>query len=153
MKAWFAYLKRGLERTRPEDRIAGKTDDGRLVDRLQNLQPFLTRHWRKGLIGILFVVITTFLTLPAPLIYRYLIDDVILARQLDLLVTAVVLLGLVQGVGILANMLQEFYFARFAQEVLLDIQQDLLDRTFGPGKRLTPPASPTEYFARTAQSV
>ncbi len=129
MISWLGYLKQGMARTRTADRLAGETQDGDVRGRLGNLQPFVARHWRKGALGIAFVAITTLIALPAPLIYRFLVDDVILARRMDLIVIAVVLLAIVQGVGILSNALQQFYFARFSQEVLLDIQQDLLDRT------------------------
>ena len=129
METWFNYLKRGLSRTLPEDRISGPQGYSQVRANLQNLRPFVARHWPKGLLGALLILFNSLLALPQPLITRYLIDDVILAKQLDLLLGVALLLALVKGSGMLTGLLQQWYFTRFEQEVLLDIQHDLLDRT------------------------
>jgi ABC-type multidrug transport system fused ATPase/permease subunit len=129
MDTWFTYLKRGLARTLPEDRLAGQEGYAGARANLRNLKPFLARHWRKGLLGAVLVLFTTLLGFPQPLITRYLVDNVILAHRLDLLAGVVLLLAGMKLAGMLASLLQQFYFARFQQEVLLDIQHDLLDRT------------------------
>ena len=129
MDTWLTYLKRGLSRTLPDDRLAGQQGYAGAKANLKNLQPFIVRHWRKGLLGALFILFGSLLSFPQPLINRYLIDDVILGRQLSLLAGAVLLLAGIKVLGILTGLLQQFTFARFEQEVLLDIQRDLLDRT------------------------
>jgi len=129
MNTWFAHLKQGLSRTLPEDRIAGRDGYAGAWANLQNLRPFIARHWRKGALGALLVLLASLLGFPSPLINRYLIDDVILGRQLDLLAGVVLLLAGVKVLGMLAGLLQRFYFAGFEQTVLLDIQRHLLDRT------------------------
>ncbi len=128
MKTWFKYLKQGLSSQIPQDRIAGDKNHADLKGSLKNLFPYLKRHWQKGLLGFLLVLIASLCSFPAPLITRYLVDEVILARQLGLLVGAVVLLACFLLAEKLARMLQEFYFARFEQRITLDIQQDLVDR-------------------------
>ena len=128
MDSWFVYLKKGLSRTLPKDRISGRNGYSGIKTNLRNLQPFVQRHWRKGLLGVLLVTLASLLGFPQPLIFRYLVDRVLLDRQLVLLAGTILLLG---GIGLaerLANLLQEFYFARFEQEVILDIQHDLLER-------------------------
>jgi ABC-type bacteriocin/lantibiotic exporter with double-glycine peptidase domain len=80
------------------------------------------------LLGVLLIIFTSLLGFPQPLITRYLIDQVILDRQLGLLAGAVLLLV---GIGLaekLLSSLQDFYFTRYEQGVLLDIQRDLLER-------------------------
>ncbi len=128
MQTWLDYLKQGLTRRPTEDRIAGK-EDSSVRGNLTNLKPFVARHWRKGLLGALLVLLGSLLSLPIPLITRYLIDDVILGGQIHLLLGTALLLAAVKGGGMLAELLQRFTFTRFEQEILLDIQQDLLDRT------------------------
>jgi ABC-type multidrug transport system fused ATPase/permease subunit len=128
MKTWFKYLKQGLSSQIPQDRIAGDKNHTDLKGSLKNLFPYLKRHWQKGLFGFLLVLIASLCSFPAPLITRYLVDEVILGRQLGLLVGAVVLLACFLLAEKLARMLQEFYFARFEQRITLDIQQDLVDR-------------------------
>lgn len=128
MSTWLDYLKRGLSRPLPEERIAGQ-EGGDLKGNLRNLRPFLTRHWRQGALGVALILLTTLLGLPSPLINRYLIDDVILGSRLYLLAGVILLQVAITLVERLANALQRFYFTRFEQAVILDIQQDLLERT------------------------
>ncbi len=129
MSGFFTYLKRGLSRKGRRDRIAGEAPAAGLKDQLRNLLPYLHRHWRRGGLGILLVAATSLLGFPQPLITRYLIDDVILARQLNLLAGAVLLLVAIAVTERLFRLMQQFYFARFEREVILDIQKDLLERT------------------------
>ena len=129
MHNWFSYLKRGLSRKLPEDRLAGKEGYSGLKANLQNLRPFVRRHWWKGLVGAGLIIFTSLLGFPQPLIMRYVVDDVILNRQLGLLFGAILLLIGIFLAEHLANLLQKYYFARFEQEVTLDIQKDLLDHT------------------------
>ena len=129
MHNWFSYLKRGLSRKLPEDRLAAKEGYTGLKANLQNLRPFVRRHWGKGLLGAGLIIFTSLLGFPQPLIMRYVVDDVILNRQLGLLFGAILLLIGIFLAEHLANLLQKYYFARFEQEVTLDIQKDLLDHT------------------------
>jgi subfamily B ATP-binding cassette protein MsbA len=128
MDSWLTYLKRGLSRTLPKDRIAGQGGYAGVKENLKNLRPFLGRHWRKGVMGVSLVALATLLNFPQPLILRYLIDRVFLDRQLVLLAGAILLLAGLSLFEKLTNVLQRFYFTRFEQTVILDIQQDLLDR-------------------------
>jgi subfamily B ATP-binding cassette protein MsbA len=128
MNTWLTYLKQGLSHELPEDRIAGREGYAGLQANLQNLRPFAARHWRRGVLGALLILFSFPLGFLHPLINRYLIDDVILGRQLSLLAGAVLLLAGIKVLEMLANLLRGFYFTCFEQGVLLDIQHDLLDR-------------------------
>ncbi len=129
MSTWFDYLKQGLSRQLPADRIAEQRGYAAARANLRNLLPFVTRHWRKGLLGALLILFNSLLGFPQPLLNRFLIDDVILGRQLELLLVFLLLMGGITVVGMLTGALQQYYFTRFEQEVILDIQQDLLNRT------------------------
>ena len=128
MRSWFTHLKWGLSRKMPEDRIAGQDAYPNIKANLKNLSPFISRHWRKGLLGAGLIIFTSLFAFPQPLIMRYLVDDVILGRQLGLLAGAILLLVGILLAEKLMGLLQQFYFARFEQEVTLDIQHNLLDR-------------------------
>jgi ABC-type multidrug transport system fused ATPase/permease subunit len=115
----------GLSRELPKDRISGQDDYVSMKASLKNLRPFVGRHYRKGAVGVLLILVTSFLGIPQPLIMRYLVDDVILSHQLGFLAVAILLLAGILLAEKLTGLLQQFYFARFEQEVTLDIQQDL----------------------------
>lgn len=128
MESWFTYLKRGLARKLPEDRITGSKGYSGIKANLKNLRPYVGRHWRKGALGFLLILITSLLGFPQPLITRYIIDDVILSRRIELLAGAILLLiGIVLAEKFM-RLLENFYFARFEQRVTLDLQQNLAER-------------------------
>ena len=112
----------------PDDRIAGQDGYSGIKANLKNLRPFVSRHWRKGVLGAGLIIFTSLFAFPQPLIMRYIVDDVILGRQLGLLAGAILLLIGISLVEKLTGLLEEFYFARFEQGVTLDIQHDLIDR-------------------------
>jgi ABC-type bacteriocin/lantibiotic exporter with double-glycine peptidase domain len=127
MESLFKYLKQGLTRTHSKDRLGGTKESAGLRASLKNLRPFVSRHWRKGLLGSLLILLTSLLSFPQPLITRYLIDHVILSRQLALLAGAILLLAVITLAEKLLNVFQQFFFTRFEQKVILDIQQSLLN--------------------------
>ena len=129
MISWLSYLKAALARKPPEDPLAQKKETTSIKTRLKNLVPFVKKHWRKGLLGAILILFTSLLGFPIPLITRYLVDKVILDRQIALLAGALLLLAGLKLAGVLAGTLQQFYFALFEQQVVLDIQHHLLDRT------------------------
>ena len=129
MNTWFAYLKGALGRRLPEDKLGGGQKKDRLRANLKNLVPFMKRHWRKGVLGSLLILLTSLLAFPGPLITRYLIDKVILGKRLHLLLGVILLLAGIKAIGVLFGLLQQYFFTRFEQEVLLEIQQALFDRT------------------------
>lgn len=127
--SWFTYLKRGLTRQPAEDRLADPAGHAGARKNLQNLRPFLSRHWRSGLLGALLLLGAGLLGFPMPLLNRSLIDDAILGRRLDTLVTVVLLMIALEVLGMVVGVLQQWYFTRFEQNVILDIRQDLLRHT------------------------
>ena len=140
MDSWFAYLKGGLSRKPIEDRIAGQGRSSTIKADLSNLRPYIDRHWRKGVLGLLLVLLASFLGLPQPLVTRYIVDDVVLARQLGLLAGAVFLLIALALTEKVMGLLETFYFARFEQHITLDIQHDLIEHTL---------SSPKSFFDTT----
>ncbi|MFH1541587.1 MAG: ABC transporter ATP-binding protein [bacterium] len=124
MLGWYYYLKKGLARKKQSDRLThgqAKTD-------IKKLWPFLQRHWPKAILGTIIIFVTAAFSYVQPLAQRYLIDKVILGRQLELLAVVVLLLAGISIFQKLGNMLQQFYFARFGKRIVVDIQADLISR-------------------------
>lgn len=126
---WFNHLKNGLKRDLPQDQIGtvNKPQDAKEV--LKRLLPFMRVYWKSGLIGGLLIIFTSLLAFPQPLVYRFLVDDVILARRLDLLSWALLLVIGIKLLDIGAGLLQKYYLLDFEQSVILKIQEALLEHT------------------------
>jgi ABC-type multidrug transport system fused ATPase/permease subunit len=128
MKTWFKYLKQGLSTTPLEDPIASAGNSGSAKTNLRNLYPYFKRHWRRGVVGLLLILLASLCGFAPPLITRYLVDDVILGRHIGFLTGAILLLAGFLAAEKIARMLEEFYFARFEQRITLDIHKDLIAR-------------------------
>jgi ABC-type bacteriocin/lantibiotic exporter with double-glycine peptidase domain len=68
------------------------------------------------------------LTFSRPLILRFLTDDVIGAKRMDLLATAVLLLAAFTLAERLSRFMERYFFGAFERQVLLDIQTSLMSR-------------------------
>ena len=127
---WFTYLKQGLsQETPPPDKIADQAKPADPKAAIRALTHFMRPYWQTGLIGGILILFSSLLAFPQPLIYRYLVDDVILARQMDLLPWAVLMFVGIKIFALGTELLQDYYLHSFEQSVILDIQRKLLDHT------------------------
>jgi ABC-type multidrug transport system fused ATPase/permease subunit len=126
---WITYLRRGMRREPPKDAIGDKGGYSSGKANLRYLKPFLVRHWRQGLLGALLLLFSNFLGFPQPLINRLLIDKGILGKDVGILATAIGAMIALGAVSVLIGLFQNWFFVRFEQDIILDIQQDLLRHT------------------------
>jgi ABC-type bacteriocin/lantibiotic exporter with double-glycine peptidase domain len=129
MHHWLDYLKAGLGRELPQDRISEDSSSDNLRELLISLRPFIAQHWQPGLIGSILTLFASLLSFAQPLVSRFMVDDVILAKRIDLLPLAVLMLGGLYLLNQGSSMLQHYYFMHFEQGVMLDIQENLIEHT------------------------
>lgn len=129
MDSWFSYLKRGFRRGLPEDQIAGSAEYKTVRESLRPFIPIILKHWKMGAVAGVFLLAGSLLTFPQPMISRFLMDHVLIEKRLALLAPVVALMAGVALVQGLSGMLQGFFSTRFQQNVTLDIQKNLLERT------------------------
>lgn len=136
MRNWFFYLKNGLARKRTEDRFAASAASSRRTAKelFRGFVPFFKKSRRRFALGLGLVFLTAAASIPLPFLGRFLIDDVIMKRQLPLLAWTILAMIVLAVASRLLDLYQQYYFERFHQEVVLDIQAGLLDRVFHFGK-------------------
>ncbi len=130
MKTWLEYLKNGLARKAPEDRIAGGKTYAGIGENLSRHLPFFRRHWKKGALGAGFILLNALMAFPMPLVSRFVIDDVILGKQLSLLPWVLLLMAALALFSRVMGLFQNWFFLRYSQELTLDIQKQVLDHSF-----------------------
>jgi len=135
MSHWFTYLRKGFSRKLPRDPVAEDGGFSGILSDVGILRPFIHRHWREGLSGAFLILCASLLSFPPPLIYRYLVDTVILNQQRTMLLGTMVLLASFLVAEKLFTMWQDFHFTRFEQRVTIDIKRELLGRTLRLPKR------------------
>ena len=130
MKTWIEYLKSGLARKAPEDRIAGGKTYAGIGENLRRHMPFFRRHWKKGALGAGFILLNALMAFPMPLVSRFVIDDVILGKQLSLLPWVLLLMAAIALFSRAMGLFQNWFFLRYSQELTLDIQKQVLEHSF-----------------------
>ncbi len=130
MKTWIETLNSGLARKAPEDRIAGGKTYAGIGESLRRHRPFFRRHWKKGALGAGFILLNALMAFPMPLVSRFVIDDVILGRQLSLLPWVLLLMAAIAVFTRALGLFQNWFFLRYSQNVTLDIQKQVLEHSF-----------------------
>ena len=126
--SWLTILKAGFLRKAPIDPISVKTHPGRKSN-FDLIIPYLRRHKNLVAVAILISILTALLAFPIPMINRYLVDEVILGKQLDMLLWTVLALATAKGLSILAGMAEQYIFTRLQMDVSIDMQDSLLSHT------------------------
>ncbi|MGD8780870.1 MAG: ABC transporter ATP-binding protein [Ignavibacteria bacterium] len=95
---------------------------------IKKLFPFVKLKWRKGVFASSLLVFSILVTLPQPLMTKFLIDDVLLKGDIHLLTIIIIALVLLFLFQALFTFLRDYYFTRFEQEIILEIQRQLFKR-------------------------
>ena len=130
MKSWIEHLRSGLGRKAPEDPIAGGGNKAGIRENLRRHLPFFRRHWKKGALGACLILLSSILAFPMPLVSRFVIDDVILGKQLSLLPWVLLLMAAIAAFSRAMGLFQNWFFLRYSQDITLDIQKQVLDHSF-----------------------
>jgi len=91
---------------------------------------FALPYWKRGLVPILFLVISTIISMSYPLFPKWAIDDIVMkGNHGKLIILAVIFLVLI-GLQRLFTFLNDIYFFKFQRSSILDIQKKLLNKVF-----------------------
>jgi ABC-type multidrug transport system fused ATPase/permease subunit len=127
----FKILKKILtipDNTGKEHDITGSQTKRSKIFLLRKLSIFTIPHWLNGVIASVILILASILSLPQPLFTKYILDDVIIKKDLSILTVVVSLLILILILEAVLSLLKQFYFFRFEQDVIFGIQQRLFER-------------------------
>lgn len=95
---------------------------------IKKLWPFIRPNVKTGLVAAISLVLATLLALPTPLFVKYVIDQVILKKKIDQLLFVIILLVIIILAEAITKYINQLYFYRFEQEVIIDIQTSLIQK-------------------------
>jgi ATP-binding cassette subfamily B protein len=101
---------------------------------------FVTPHWRRLALVLALGLVSTLLGLAQPYITKLLIDEALLSRDMNALVTVAVLMVAVTILGFALNILSSYRYTAASADILFDMRLAV----FGHLQRLSP-----RFFART----
>jgi ABC-type bacteriocin/lantibiotic exporter with double-glycine peptidase domain len=130
MKSWIEHLRSGLARKAPEDPIAGEKTCSGIGENLRRHLPFFRRHWKKAALGALLIGLNSIIAFPQPLISRFVIDDVILGKELAFLPWVLLFMVAMAVFSRAMGLFQNWFFLRYSQDITFDIQKQVLDHSF-----------------------
>ncbi|MDD5698859.1 MAG: ABC transporter ATP-binding protein [Victivallaceae bacterium] len=124
------YLKNGLSRKLQDTSFSEGRGYGRLKDNLRYLFPSVKKNWRIGVAAGIFLAVSSVLSWPMPMIFRYLIDKVLLKKQLSLILPVTGIIVALSVTTFLTNLFQRFLSSKFTEETTLDLREKLLAKIF-----------------------
>lgn len=129
MSNWIKYYKNGMSNDVSHDHLSPQAKPEALKETMKRLMPFIRPHRRVGILGGVLILLSSLLIFPQPLVYRFLVDDVILQKRLDLLPWVILLYGGIKVLILGVNFLRDYYVNVFEYAIIMDIQTSLLDHT------------------------
>ena len=98
------------------------------LQHIKKLFPFISNNLHVGYIASITLIFSSLLSLPQPLITKYIIDDIVLKKDISLLTIIIILIISIFLLEAILSFLKQFYFFRFEQDVIFEIQQNLFQR-------------------------
>jgi len=98
---------------------------------------FLLPYWKKGIIPVIFLLISSGLSLVYPMFPKWAIDEVLGGKDAGKITLITVFFGIVIILSQLFSYINRITFFKFQKESILDIQKKLLEKVFN---------YPMEYF-------
>lgn len=95
---------------------------------LKLLIPYIKTQWKKFAVGSILMLSVSLLAMPTPYIMKYIVDDIIIAKKINLLHLAVIILIIIQLVKLMTSFLTSYFFNLFNQEIMVRIKKDLFNR-------------------------
>lgn len=128
IRHWFELLRSGFSHRTPADPLDGEISRGSFSN-LSILKPYLQRHKSSVAAGAAVILAAALLSFPMPMLTRFLVDNVILGKRLDLLLWVVLAIVAVRLFSSAAGMAETYIFTRLQNDISLDLQRNLLDHT------------------------
>lgn len=95
---------------------------------LCKIKRYLVLHWKKAATASTLLFVSTLLSIPQPLFTKYIIDDVIIAKDVNMLIIVIAILIVLVFAEAASSFIKNYFFLRFEQDVIFEIQHRLFDR-------------------------
>jgi len=123
MTQLFKYLKESLIP------VFSKEEHQRFkLASVKGLFPYIKPHWKRALIGSLFMIVLSLLALPSPYLMKLIFDKVLVDKNIELLNLIIISLIGFQLTRVIFSILTDYHFNLFSQEIMVRIKKDLFYR-------------------------
>ena len=98
------------------------------LSELRHLTPFFKEHRRRVLFVILLIITVSLLSMPGPILVKYIVDEVVIAQNMGMLNLIVGLLLALALARLLFSFLMRYLSTVTSQEVVISLRQKLFSR-------------------------
>lgn len=95
---------------------------------LRQLYPYIKKHLGKFIGANLLMVMITLLALPGPYLMMYLVDDVFVAKNLEVLHAVILILLGIQLLRFIISLCMNYMFTRLNQSILVEMKKDMFHK-------------------------
>ncbi len=89
---------------------------------------YFKNNWKEGIGALLFTILVSISALPTPYLMKYIVDDVIVRKNLKLLNLIILAIVGIQVLRVVFSFLTNYWFSVLNQEILTNIKKDLFSK-------------------------
>jgi len=128
LKRWFGYFKSSVSKELPEDAMKNHENYPKIGKILKYFSPIFKSHWKLAVLCAALPSLSMLINLPAPMVTRYLVDNVILAKNMSLLLPVLILLGSLKLLPMILKYVMQFFNLRFERSLTIDLTKMVLGK-------------------------
>ena len=119
-----------LDTQTPGKKKTGNSPVPQEENTLKDIAKFIAPYWKKGIIPVLFLLVSTIISFAYPMFSKWAIDGVVLKKDYDMLPTLAITFLILILLQRLFSYLNQITFFKFQKDSILDIQVNLLRKIF-----------------------
>ena len=125
---WFGYFKSSISKELPEDVLKPNEEYPKVGKMLKYFLPIVKKHWKIAVLCVVLPSLSMLIVLPQPMVTRYLVDNVILAKNMSLLLPVLIVLGTLRLLPIILKYILQFLDLKFERSLTIDLNKMVLDK-------------------------
>ena len=128
LKRWFGYFKSSISKELPEDVMKNNENYPKIRKILKYFSPIFKKHWKLAVLCAALPSLSVLINLPGPMVTRYLVDNVILAKNMSLLLPVLIVLGSLKLLPMILQYVLRFLNLRFERSLTIDVTKMVLEK-------------------------
>ena len=128
LKRWLGYFKSSISKELPEDVMKNHEDYPKVGKILKYFSPIFKKHWKLAALCAALPSLSMLINLPSPMVTRYLVDNVILAKNMSLLLPVLILLGSLKLLPMILKYVLRFLNLKFERSLTIDLTEMVLEK-------------------------
>ncbi len=128
VKTWYEYFKSSISREMPEDTINPTQEYPKLKTILKHFIPIIKQHWKIAVMCAVIPMLVSVAAIPVPMVARYLVDNIILTRNIHYFIPVLVVLGILKLIPIILQFLLKLLNLKFERSLTLELNKMIYEK-------------------------